>query len=127
MKGYYKMPEETATAIDADGWLHSGDIGIMDEDGYCRITGRIKDMIIRGGENIYPKEIEEFLHTHARGLRRAGRAGVPTRKYGEEVGGLRIRKAGRRHDRDRCPGVLPGPDRQLQDPALRHLRDRLSR
>ncbi len=62
MKGYYKMPEETTEVIDEDGWLHSGDLGTCDENGYYRITGRMKDMIIRGGENIYPREIEEFLH-----------------------------------------------------------------
>ena len=72
MKGYYKMPEATAEAIDADGYLHSGDLGTVDEDGYYRVTGRIKDMIIRGGENIYPLEVENFLLTHAR---RAGCAG----------------------------------------------------
>ena len=65
MKGYYNMPEETAEAIDAEGWLHSGDLGTMDANGYFRITGRIKDMIIRGGENVYPREIEEFLLTMA--------------------------------------------------------------
>ncbi|HHT63242.1 MAG TPA: AMP-binding protein, partial [Clostridia bacterium] len=64
MKGYYKMPEATAQAIDKDGWLHTGDLATYDEKGYYKITGRIKDMIIRGGENIYPKEIEEFLYTH---------------------------------------------------------------
>src|SRR6185369_8551871 len=64
MKGYYKMPDETARAIDGDNWLHTGDLAIMDENGYCKITGRIKQMIIRGGENIYPREIEEFLYTH---------------------------------------------------------------
>ena len=63
MKGYYNMPEATAQAIDADGWLHSGDLGTMDANGYFKITGRIKDMIIRGGENVYPREIEEFLLT----------------------------------------------------------------
>ncbi|MEG1158346.1 MAG: AMP-binding protein, partial [Christensenellaceae bacterium] len=64
MKGYYKMPEATAQAIDAQGWLHTGDLGTMDEHGYFKITGRLKDMIIRGGENIYPREIEEFIYTH---------------------------------------------------------------
>ncbi|MDQ3834664.1 MAG: AMP-binding protein, partial [Actinomycetota bacterium] len=64
MKGYYKMPEETQEVIDEDGWLHTGDLATMDEDGYVQIMGRVDDMIIRGGENIYPREIEEFLYTH---------------------------------------------------------------
>jgi fatty-acyl-CoA synthase len=85
MKGYYKMPEATSAAIDADGWLHSGDIGTVDEDGYYRITGRIKDMIIRGGENIYPREIEEFLYTMP-GVKDVQVVGVPDAKYGEVVG-----------------------------------------
>ncbi|SFR08300.1 AMP-binding protein [Desulfoscipio geothermicus] len=84
MKGYYKMPEATAAAIDKDGWLHTGDLGIMDEKGYLRITGRIKDMIIRGGENIYPREIEEFLYTHPQ-IKDVQVVGVPSKKYGEEV------------------------------------------
>ncbi|WP_027366203.1 AMP-binding protein [Desulfotruncus alcoholivorax] len=84
MKGYYKMPEATAAAIDRDGWLHTGDLGIMDESGYLRITGRIKDMIIRGGENIYPREVEEFLYTHPM-VKDVQVVGVPSKKYGEEV------------------------------------------
>ncbi len=93
MKGYYKMPEATATAIDADGWLHSGDLGTVDEDGYYRITGRIKDMIIRGGENIYPREIEEFLYTMP-GVKDVQVVGVPDAKYGEVVGAFVMRFAG---------------------------------
>ena len=89
MKGYYKMPEATAEAIDKDGFLHSGDIGIMDEDGYFAITGRIKDMIIRGGENIYPKEIEDFLH-HMDGVQDVQVVGVPSKKYGEQPGAFVI-------------------------------------
>jgi fatty-acyl-CoA synthase len=89
MKGYYKMPEATAEAIDKDGFLHSGDIGIMDEDGYFAITGRIKDMIIRGGENIYPKEIEDFLH-HMDGIQDVQVVGVPSKKYGEQPGAFVI-------------------------------------
>ena len=84
MKGYYKMPEATRQAIDPEGWLHTGDIGTMDEDGNFRITGRLKDMIIRGGENIYPREIEEFLYTHP-AIRDVQVVGVPDEKYGEEV------------------------------------------
>jgi fatty-acyl-CoA synthase len=93
MKGYYKQPEETALAIDADGWLHSGDLGTVDETGYFRITGRIKDMIIRGGENIYPREIEEFLYT-VQGIEDAQVVGVADAKYGEEVGAFIRRKPG---------------------------------
>jgi len=84
MKGYYKMPEETARAIDAEGWLHTGDLAVMDENGYCKITGRIKNMIIRGGENIYPREIEEFLYGHPK-VADVQVYGVPDRKYGEQV------------------------------------------
>lgn len=85
MKGYYKMPEETARAIDADGYLHSGDLGTVDEEGYYRVTGRIKDMIIRGGENIYPLEVENFLLTMP-GILDAQVIGIPDPKYGEIVG-----------------------------------------
>jgi fatty-acyl-CoA synthase len=84
MKGYYNLPEATAKAIDAQGWLHTGDLATMDERGYCKITGRLKDMIIRGGENIYPREIEEFLYTYPK-LADVQVVGVPDLKYGEEV------------------------------------------
>lgn len=84
MKGYYKMPQATAAAIDADGWLHTGDLARRDANGYYRITGRIKDMIIRGGENIYPKEIEDFLYTHPK-IRDVQVIGVPDKAYGEEI------------------------------------------
>jgi len=93
MKGYYKMPEETARVIDAEGWLHTGDLAIMDENGYCKITGRIKQMIIRGGENIYPKEIEEFLYTHPK-VSDVQIYGVPDRKFGEQVMAAIILKKG---------------------------------
>ncbi|WP_429840877.1 AMP-binding protein [Brevibacillus sp. FIR094] len=84
MKGYYNMPEETVKAIDHDGWLHTGDLATVDEEGYYRITGRLKDMIIRGGENIYPREVEEFLYTHPKVLD-VQIVGVPDAKYGEQV------------------------------------------
>ena len=93
MKGYYKMPEETAKVIDADGWLHTGDLAVMDENGYCKITGRIKNMIIRGGENIYPREIEEFLYTHPK-ISDTQVYGVPDRKYGEQVMAAIVLKKG---------------------------------
>jgi fatty-acyl-CoA synthase len=89
MKGYYKNPHATAEVIDKDGFLHSGDLGIRDANGYYTITGRIKDMIIRGGENIYPREIEEFLY-HLPGVKDVQVAGIPSEKYGEEVGAFVI-------------------------------------
>lgn len=89
MKGYYKNPEATAEVIDENGFLHSGDLGIKDEDGNYRITGRIKDMIIRGGENIYPREIEEFLY-QLEGVKDVQVAGIPSKKYGEAVGAFII-------------------------------------
>jgi len=84
MKGYFKMPEATMETIDKDGWLHTGDLGTMDAQGYFKVTGRIKEMIIRGGENIYPREIEEFLHRHPK-VSDAYVVGVPDRKYGEQI------------------------------------------
>ncbi|MCY8569964.1 AMP-binding protein [Bacillus haynesii] len=84
MKGYYKNPEATAAVIDEEGFLHTGDLAVMDEKGYCRITGRLKDMIIRGGENIYPREIEEFLYKHPNILD-VQIVGVPDETFGEEV------------------------------------------
>ena len=89
MKGYYKNPQATAEVIDQDGWLHSGDLGVKDENGYFRITGRIKDMIIRGGENVYPREIEEFLY-QMEAIKDVQVAGIPSEKYGEEVGAFVI-------------------------------------
>jgi fatty-acyl-CoA synthase len=89
MKGYYKMPEATAACIDENGWLHSGDQGIKDNDGNFKVTGRIKDLIIRGGENISPKEVEDFLYTMP-GIRDVQVAGITSEKYGEEVGAFII-------------------------------------
>ena len=93
MQGYYKMEEATRQVIDKDGWLHSGDLATVDENGYYKITGRIKDMIIRGGENIYPKEIEEFLYTIP-DIQDVQVIGVPSQKYGEEVMACIVRKEG---------------------------------
>jgi fatty-acyl-CoA synthase len=84
MKGYYKMPAATANAIDAEGWLHTGDLALRRPDGNYKITGRIRDMIIRGGENIYPKEIEDFIYTHEK-VRDVQVIGVPDKQYGEEI------------------------------------------
>ena len=109
MVGYYNNPDATAEVIDKDGWLHSGDLGIKDKDGNYRITGRIKDMIIRGGENIYPREIEEFLY-HLDGIKDVQIAGIQSPKYGEEVGAFIIRHEGAKLTeedvRDFCRGKI---------------------
>ncbi|MDL2279183.1 AMP-binding protein [Desulfovibrio sp. OttesenSCG-928-G11] len=109
MSGYYNMPDETAAAITKDGWLRTGDLGTMDEDGYIVITGRIKDMIIRGGENIYPREIEEFL-SGMDGVLDVQVVGVPSRRYGEEVAAFIVPKEGMTLDaedvRAFCKGKL---------------------
>jgi fatty-acyl-CoA synthase len=84
MIGYWNQPDRTAEAVDAAHWMHTGDLAVMDADGYLAITGRIKDMVIRGGENIYPREIEEFLYTHP-DILDAQVIGVPDAKYGEEL------------------------------------------
>ena len=93
MKGYYKMPEATAKAIDEDGWLHTGDLACRTPEGNYRITGRLKDMIIRGGENIYPKEIEEVIYTHPK-VSDVQVIGVPDEQYGEEIMACIILKEG---------------------------------
>jgi fatty-acyl-CoA synthase len=84
MLGYWAQPDKTAEAIDAARWMHTGDLAVMDDDGYLNITGRIKDMVIRGGENVYPREIEEFLYTHP-DILDAQVIGVPDERYGEEL------------------------------------------
>ena len=84
MKGYWDQPDKTAEAIDADGWMHTGDLARMDQDGYVVVEGRIKDLVIRGGENIYPREIEEFLYQHP-DVQDVQVIGVPDEKYGEEL------------------------------------------
>ncbi len=109
MKGYYKNPEATAEVIDRNGFLHSGDLGVKDEEGNYRITGRIKDMIIRGGENIYPREIEEFLY-QMEGIKDVQVAGIPSKKYGEAVGAFIILHEGVEMNefdiRDFCDGKI---------------------
>ena len=109
MRGYYNMPAATAAAIDAEGWLHSGDLATVDEDSYYKITGRLKDMIIRGGENVYPREIEEFLYTHPK-VSDVQVVGVPDERYGEEVMAWVVLKPGESADaeeiRDFCRGKI---------------------
>jgi fatty-acyl-CoA synthase len=110
MNGYYDMPEATAAAIDVDGWLHTGDLGTMDERGYCKIQGRLKDMIIRGGENIYPREIEAVLYEHP-AVSDVAVVGVPDERWGEQVAAF-VRLA---------DGVSATPDE-----LSAHVRDRLA-
>jgi len=84
MLGYWNDPEKTAEAVDRAGWMHTGDLATLDANGYCNIVGRIKDMVIRGGENVYPREIEEFLFRHPK-VEAVQVVGVPDPKYGEEL------------------------------------------
>ncbi|RLV10504.1 AMP-binding protein [Streptomyces griseocarneus] len=109
MLGYWDEPERSSEAVDADGWMHTGDLAVMDEDGYVRIVGRIKDMIIRGGENVYPREIEEFLYAHPK-ISDVQVIGVPDEKYGEEIVACVILRPGQTLTRDElarfCRGRL---------------------
>ena len=122
MQGYWNEPERTAEAIDADGWMHTGDLAVMADDGYVSIVGRIKDMVIRGGENVYPREIEEFLYTHP-DVADVQVIGVPDPRYGEELMAW-VKLIPARSTPTSC-AVLPRQDRPLQDPPLRPLRRRV--
>jgi fatty-acyl-CoA synthase len=99
MLGYWNDAARTQQAVDADGWMHTGDLATLDDAGYCRIVGRIKDMVIRGGENIYPREIEEFLHRHP-DIQDVQVIGVPDEKYGEELCAWIVPRAGAKLDED---------------------------
>jgi fatty-acyl-CoA synthase len=102
MLGYWGDEARTREAVDAGGWMHTGDLATIDEDGYCRIVGRIKDMVIRGGENIYPREIEEFLHRHP-DVQDVQVVGVPDERYGEEL----------------CAWIVPRPGATLDEESIR--------
>jgi len=93
MLGYWEDEEDTRASIDAAGWMHSGDLATIDADGYCNIVGRVKDMLIRGGENVFPREIEEYLYRHPK-IQEAQVFGVPDAKYGEEVCAWIVLKVG---------------------------------
>ncbi|MCZ6831567.1 MAG: AMP-binding protein [Gammaproteobacteria bacterium] len=110
MKGYWNDPEQTAATIDGDNWLHSGDLGIMDREGYVQVVGRIKDMIIRGGENVYPAEVEEFLYTHPK-IQDVQVFGVPDQRLGEQI----------------CAWITPRAGCQLNEEEIRGFcRDRIT-
>ena len=124
MKGYWNDAEKTREAIDEAGWMHTGDLATMDEQGYVNIVGRLKDMVIRGGENVYPREIEEFLYSHPK-IQDVQVIGVPDPRYGEEIcAWIKLQGRPERHARG-DPRVLQGPDRPLQDPALHRVRARV--
>jgi fatty-acyl-CoA synthase len=109
MLGYWDEPEKTAEAIDRAGWMHTGDLAVMDDDGYLRIVGRSKDMVIRGGENVYPREVEEFLYTHP-DVADVQVVGVPDERYGEELCAFVIAREGASPDaealREFCRGRI---------------------
>ena len=123
MLGYWDDAANTAASIDADGFMHTGDLATIDAEGYGNIVGRIKDMVIRGGENVYPREIEEFLYRHPAVQYRAG---VRRSRCALRRRALRVDRpaAGHVGDRRRHPRLLPGSDRPLQDPALCRVRGR---
>ncbi|CCK81969.1 AMP-binding protein [Desulfobacula toluolica] len=122
MKGYYNNPEATKEAVDADGWLHSGDLGVMDEQGNLAITGRHKDMIIRGGENIYPREIEEFLYRMDE-IKDIQVAAVPSKKYGEEVGAFIVLKEDANIDESDVKDFCRGKIARFKIPRYVHFVD----
>jgi fatty-acyl-CoA synthase len=119
MLGYWDDPEKTAQAIDPAGWIHTGDLATMDQDGYCNIVGRLKDMVIRGGENIYPREIEEFLFRHP-GIEAVQVIGAPDLVYGEELCAWIKLKAGVRATADEIQGFCKGQIAHYKIP--RHIR-----
>jgi fatty-acyl-CoA synthase len=107
MTGYWNDPERTAEAIDADGWMHTGDLATMDADGYVNIVGRSKDMVIRGGENVYPREVEEFLYGHP-DIADVQVIGVPDARYGEELMAWIIPRSGASLDEDKVRAFCQG-------------------
>jgi fatty-acyl-CoA synthase len=123
MLGYWNEPEMTAEAIDADGWMHSGDLAVMDDDHYASIVGRIKDMIIRGGENIYPREVEEFLYSHP-DIVDVQVVGVPDQKYGEDlVAWVRLREGATGLTRDDVAAFCAGRIAHFKIPRYVHVAD----
>jgi fatty-acyl-CoA synthase len=122
MLGYWNEPQKTADAIDGDGWMHSGDLAVMDDDQYVSIVGRIKDMVIRGGENIYPREVEEFLYSHP-DILDVQVIGIPDEKYGEElVAWVRLR-GGASLTRDELAAYCRGRIAHYKIPRYLHITD----
>lgn len=111
MLGYWGDEEKTRATL-VDGWMQTGDLATLDAEGYCNIVGRLKDMLIRGGENVYPREVEEFLFRHP-DIESVQVFGIPDEKYGEEVCAWIVSKAGRSISVDKYPRLLPRPDCSL--------------
>ncbi len=124
MQGYWDAPERTDEAIDADGWMHTGDLARLDAEGYCYITGRLKDMIIRGGENIYPREIEEFLYTHP-GISQVQVFGIPDPRFGEIVAAWIVSKPGADLSQDAIQTFCQGRIAHYKVPALVRFKSEL--
>src|SRR5690349_1652569 len=123
MLGYWEQPEQTAEVIDQARWMHTGDLAVMDDEGYLNITGRIKDMVIRGGENIYPREIEEFLYTHP-DILDAQVIGVPDAKYGEELmAWVRLRPGAEPLTAEKLKAFATGKLAHYKIPRYAHLTD----
>ena len=122
MLGYWEEPERTAEAVDSRRWMHTGDLATMDEDGYVNIVGRSKDMIIRGGENVYPREIEEFLYSHPE-IRDVQVVGVPDARFGEEIAAFVIPRADARLDTDAVRAFCQGRIAHYKIPRYVHLVD----
>ncbi len=124
MKGYWDDPERTAEAIDADGWMHTGDLATIDDDGYCNITGRVKDMLIRGGENVYPREVEEYLYRHP-AVQQVQVFGVPDEKFGEEICAWIVLKPGQSATEDDIKAFCQGQIAHYKMPRYVRFRDEL--
>ncbi|WP_227272201.1 AMP-binding protein [Roseobacter weihaiensis] len=124
MQGYWEEPEKTAEAIDAEGWMHTGDLATLDAEGYCNITGRLKDIIIRGGENISPREIEEFLYTHP-GVSQAQVFGVPDAKFGEIVAAWVVPRSGASMTEDEIRAFCRDSIAHYKVPALVRFKEEL--
>ena len=124
MLGYWGDEERTREAIDAARWMHTGDLATIDAEGYCNIVGRIKDMVIRGGENVYPREIEEFLYRHPK-IQDVQVIGVPDERYGEEICAWIRLRPGEQAPAKRRSRRSARPDRPLQGAALRQIRRRV--
>ena len=117
MRGYWDEPERTREAIDASGWMHSGDLATIDAEGYCNIVGRVKDMLIRGGENVYPREVEEFLYGHPK-VQAVQVFGVPDARLGEEVCAWIVLKPGQSGTEDEIKSFCEGRIAHFKVPRL---------